>query len=88
MVEGAKKLENNTQLPWQLTSDFNEILCEDEQLGGNRRPQQHMQAFRNAMDFCELRDLGYSGYPFTWCNRRDNQRNIQVRLDRCLADES
>jgi hypothetical protein len=31
--------------------------------------------------------LGYSGTPFTWDNRRDDARNIKVRLDRALADD-
>ena len=41
-----------------------------------------MQGFRDALDYCGLRDIGYNGYPFTWCNRRPGHHNVWVRLDR------
>ncbi|KAK7830847.1 hypothetical protein CFP56_007597 [Quercus suber] len=44
-----------------------------------------MQGFRYAIDFCGLKDLGFNGFPFTWCNRRPSEQNVWVRLDRGLA---
>ena len=44
-----------------------------------------MQSFRDALDFCRLKDLGFSGFPFTWCNRRPRDHNVWVRLDRGVA---
>lgn len=26
--------------------------------------------FRDALDFCKLRDMGFNGFLFTWSNRR------------------
>ena len=44
-----------------------------------------MQPFRECLDFCGLKDLGYSGLPFTWCNRRFESNVVWVRLDRAVA---
>ena len=44
-----------------------------------------MQSFRDALDFCQLKDLGFSGFPFTWCNRRPGVHNVRIRLDRGVA---
>ena len=45
-----------------------------------------MQSFRDALDFCRLKDLGFSGFPFTWCNRRSGDHNVWVWLDRGVAN--
>ena len=44
-----------------------------------------MQPFRDALDFCRLKDLGFSGFPFTWCNKRPGDHNVWVWLDRDVA---
>ena len=44
-----------------------------------------MQSFRDCLDFCGLKYLGYSGLPFTWCNRRFDGNVVWVRLDRVVA---
>ena len=37
------------------------------------------------MDFCGLKDLGFNGFPFTWCNMRPGDQNVWVRLDQGIA---
>ena len=44
-----------------------------------------MQQFRDSLDFCGLKDLGFSGLPYTWSNRRFDGQMIWVRLDRAVA---
>jgi hypothetical protein len=61
--------------------DFNEILYLHEKEGGNPRPQQYMNAFRDALVDCDLKDLGYLGDRFTWRRGR-----IRERLDRAVAN--
>ena len=67
-----------------VLGDFNEILPAEEKQGGLDRPEQQMQNFRDALDFCRLKDLRFHGFPFTWCNRRPGNQNVWIRLDRGL----
>ena len=73
-------LKQMCDLPWLIGGDFNEILFASEKEGGNIRPQRCMQAFRDAMDDCNVEDLGYRGDIFTWRRGR-----IRERLDRVLG---
>jgi hypothetical protein len=45
-----------------------------------------MAAFREVLDFCNLRDIGFSGVPWTYDNRKEGARNVKVRLDRGVAN--
>jgi len=44
-----------------------------------------MQGFRDALDYCHLKDLGFNGFPYPWCNRRPGAQNTWIRLDRGVA---
>ncbi|XP_041011375.1 uncharacterized protein LOC121255166 [Juglans microcarpa x Juglans regia] len=45
-----------------------------------------MEAFRSVLNDCELKDLGFAGSCYTWCNRREADDRICERFDRCLAN--
>lgn len=49
-----------------LFKDFNEILSHGEKEGGNYRHEREIAAFRDCLDLCGLKDLGYRGSTFTW----------------------
>ncbi|KAK6147765.1 hypothetical protein DH2020_018677 [Rehmannia glutinosa] len=51
--------------PWLCLGDFNEILYHSEKIGGRRKDDKKLLALRNASE-CNLDDLGYDGYQFTW----------------------
>ena len=71
--------QNNKNLTWSLMSslkadcnfpcvmfgDFNEITSLSEKEGGAPRCERLMDSFREAMDTCALRDLGFKGSIFT-----------------------
>ena len=44
-----------------------------------------MNAFGDTLDFCQLQDLGYHGYPYTWNNKRPGEANTKQRLDCVVA---
>ena len=78
-------LNRHFSLPWLCFGDFNEIVSMEEKLGGVVRTQQYMDGFRDAINICGFKDLGYRGLDFTWCNNREGSNRIYMRLDRALA---
>jgi hypothetical protein len=82
-----RNLHMQVKMPWVCIDDFNEILYSFEKQGGNPKPQIQMERFRNALNFCNLNDLGFEGDIFTW--RNNNYRvdgYIRERLDRVVAN--
>jgi hypothetical protein len=73
--------------PRLCMGDFNEILLGCEKEGGPPRSQTCMDAFNEALDDCDMTDLGFSGDSFTWWNNNhDDERYVRERLDRAVAD--
>ncbi|XP_050271048.1 probable protein arginine N-methyltransferase 6 isoform X2 [Quercus robur] len=64
---------------------FDMAACEKQ----STRPPQYVQveAFRKVLDSCQLQDLGYREYLFTWNNKRPGEANTKIRLDRGVANE-
>ncbi|CAB4309818.1 unnamed protein product [Prunus armeniaca] len=77
------KLGLASSLPWVCLGDFNEILVAHEKLCGAVRNERQMQNFRQAIDSCGLKDLGYTGLKFTWW--RNGPEDIRMHLDRGLV---
>ena len=40
------------------------------------------------MESCQLQNLGFKGYPFTWNNKRLGDANTKIRLDKGVANEA
>jgi hypothetical protein len=72
--------------PWLCAGDFNEIVEQAEKEGSNLRKESQMTGFREAIEFCRLGDLGFSGSMFTWSNRRADGNFTKERLDRAMAN--
>ncbi|XP_059658320.1 uncharacterized protein LOC132304584 [Cornus florida] len=66
------------------------MICygETEKKGGLAKPCWVLRNFKSLIDDCQLSDIGFDGYPFTWCNQHDGEANVQERLDRALATET
>jgi exonuclease III len=80
-----KHLSHLNTSPWLCMGDFNEILDNSERIGNGVRPGWQIRDFREAVVYSELHDLGFSGLPFTWRNKRDGIAFVTARLDRMLA---
>ena len=78
-------LHHSVSLPWLCVGDFNEILWSHEKLGFSPRQEGRMKAFRNVLDECGLKDLGYMGDKFTWKGKRQGGMVFE-RLDRAVAN--
>uniref|UniRef100_A0A2N9IMR2 Reverse transcriptase domain-containing protein n=1 Tax=Fagus sylvatica TaxID=28930 RepID=A0A2N9IMR2_FAGSY len=81
-----KRLYRANPLPWCVIGNFNEIVKTEEMKGRRNQPERQMRAFREALDYCGLIDLRFSGSSFTWCNNRDPPHTTWVRLDRGVAN--
>ncbi|KAG7994847.1 hypothetical protein I3843_01G079400 [Carya illinoinensis] len=66
--------------------DFNEITHQREKYGASNRPYRQMVHFREALSFCNLYDLGFSGDRFTWINNREGTHSTKERLDKACGD--
>ncbi|KAK3042146.1 hypothetical protein RJ639_001266 [Escallonia herrerae] len=62
--------------------DFNEILAANEKRGGKPFASPSNGGLISVIREKGLVDLGFSGNPFTWTNKRPLQANIRERLDR------
>jgi hypothetical protein len=71
-----------------VLGDFNEAMWQFEHFSVSPRPEPQMLAFRDTLEVCGLVDLGFSGLPYTFDNKRKGRRNVRVRLDRAVADNS
>ena len=82
-----KDLSPSIRLPWVLLGDFNDMLSEDETMGGLPLTSSRINAFQDCLDYCGLMDLGFYGPKFTWTNKNLIwYRNIKERLDRSLGN--
>ncbi|EPS59531.1 hypothetical protein M569_15275, partial [Genlisea aurea] len=80
------KLHQQFSLPWLVVGDFNEVLKQEEHCSSILRSLSSMMKFKEALDDCELLDLGFSGNPFTWTNNRIHPHTVRARLDRFVAN--
>ena len=82
-----KKLADIFPYPWCCFGDFNEILYLHEKSGDNERNLNAVADFRETIQACNLIDMGYKGYQFTWSNRRFGTGYVEERLDRFLCSK-
>ena len=70
---------------WLCFGDFNAILHSSEKQSTRQPNMPQINAFRESLECCQLEDLGYKGYPFTWTNKRPSDANTKLRLNRAVA---
>ena len=70
-----------------VIGDFNAYLHAWEKKSERQPQNTHVEDFREALECCHLQDLGFSGYPYTWSNKRPREANTQIQLDRGVANK-
>ena len=80
-----RHLCEDTELPIMFGGDFNEIMSYDEKEGGAMTERREINHFRNVVDLCRLRDLGFEGQWWTWERGKSMHTRVRERLDRFLA---
>jgi hypothetical protein len=81
----VKNLRNQSSEPWLMMGDFNEALWQEEHFSQTRRAENLMRNFREALQHCNLYDIGFVGVPWTYDNKQHGDRNIKVRLDHAVV---
>ncbi|XP_060190441.1 uncharacterized protein LOC132619606 [Lycium barbarum] len=81
------RIKNYVNGPCSIMGDFDSILEAVEKKGGVPYNLNKSTDFRTCMDDTGMTDLGFTGYPFTWCNGRGRSKRISKRLDRIMANE-
>jgi endonuclease/exonuclease/phosphatase family metal-dependent hydrolase len=80
-----KFIKASSPLPWLCIGDFNEVLPRSEHQGVQERSYSQIACFRDAMDVCELNNLGFEGRAWTFEKKVAGGSYCRVRLDRALA---
>lgn len=80
-----RDIRSSTSLCTIFFGDFNEIIYASEKDGGANRRDCMIDAFREAVELCDIHDLGFHGSSFTWRCGNDLNTIIRERLDRFLA---
>jgi hypothetical protein len=70
--------------PWMCIGDFNEVLHQSEHEGVRQRSLVQIVGFREMVDVCGLRDLGYEGRSWTSVKKVAGGSYCRVRLNRAL----
>ncbi|PKI47068.1 hypothetical protein CRG98_032544 [Punica granatum] len=73
--------------PWMLIGDFNEICSSNNKRGVKPFVSSSRPYLDDFMSFSGCIDLGFSGNPFTWRNKRSGLAHIKQRLDRAIAND-
>lgn len=83
-----KHLHSQSNLPWALMGDFNDLRSADEKQGSTPHPQWLCRGFDDAINCCELRELDFKGCQFTWEKSRGTTQWVREKLDRILVSAS
>lgn len=82
-----RHISEETKCPIIFGGDFNEIMSYGEKEGGADRVRREVVPFRETVDACNLRDLGYEGSWFTWERGTSFETRVRECLDRYLASQ-
>ncbi|XP_019178832.1 PREDICTED: uncharacterized protein LOC109173967 [Ipomoea nil] len=80
-----RQLKEDSQAPWVVVGDFNDIASLAEKRGVHPHPSALIEGFNDALEDCGLVDLGMVGGRYTWVKGRGTDAWVEERLDRAVA---
>ncbi|CAI9777924.1 unnamed protein product [Fraxinus pennsylvanica] len=83
-----RRLTSSSTLPWVVLGDFNDLLFQHEKMGQHQHPSWLLNGIKEAIEDCQISDLGMDGYQFTWCKSRGSPGWIEERLDRAFTSSN
>lgn len=86
--EFLRSLATNSQLPWCVFGDFNDMLFVSDKAGKNPHPQSLLNGFRAAVEDCNLVDLDLEGGRYTWEKSKGTSNWVRERIDRAFASST
>jgi hypothetical protein len=63
-----KRIKDKSQDPWFVAGDFNEAMFQYEHWSATKRSERRMLDFIETLENCNLHDLGFQGFPWTFDN--------------------
>lgn len=72
--------------PWCVIVDFNKIISQYEKWGGQMRPINQIEQFRNTLADNRQHNMGWEGYKYTWSNRHKDHTFTKERLHRIVSN--
>jgi hypothetical protein len=70
MWDLLKRIKPLHNLPWLMMGDFNEAIWQSEHFSETRRSEKQMLDFREALSYCDVHDIGFTGTPWTFDNKQ------------------
>ncbi|XP_062088814.1 uncharacterized protein LOC133795381 [Humulus lupulus] len=83
-----RTLFSDSNLPWCIIGDFNNIASQEEKRGGRPYPSSLISGFQAVINGCQLHDQELRGYPYTWERSMGTNRSVEIRLDKALTSQS
>ncbi|XP_074337686.1 uncharacterized protein LOC141674885 [Apium graveolens] len=81
-------LSRDSNLPWCLVGDFNNIVSQVHKKGGDPYPIALVDGFNEALNDAGLIDMDIVGHQYTWERSRGKPEWVEVRLDRAVVTDS
>ncbi|KAL8091605.1 hypothetical protein AgCh_034018 [Apium graveolens] len=80
-----RHLARDSNLPWCILGDMNNIVPQLDKKGGAAYPQSLIDGFNAVLEDTGLQDMDLHGHQFTWERGRNTENWLEIRLDRALV---
>ncbi|XP_074356438.1 uncharacterized protein LOC141696155 [Apium graveolens] len=80
-----QNLERDSNLPWCVIGDLNNVVSQQDKIGGAPYPSWLIEGFNEVLVEIRLVDLDLVGHQFIWERGRGTAAWTEVRLDRALT---